>query len=92
MFYWENLYLGIPELEIINSVKSTVAHFFRSYLACCVHKILFVPTMDHHHGKSASFQIGAKFELLSHPLQVSIRFFQVPIPSKPSSTLRLSTP
>jgi hypothetical protein len=61
------------------------------WLAVCI-KILFILTMNHHHGKSASFRIGAKFELLSRPLQASFRFFRVPLPSKPSSTLRLSTP
>ena len=47
--------------------------------------------MNHYFGKSASFQIGANFELLSHPLQVGIRFFPVPLPSRPSSALRFST-
>ena len=83
LFHWSSICLEFK-----------VAHFSLReviWLALIV-KVLSFITMNHHHRKSASFQSRAKFELLSHPLQASFRFFQVPIPSKPLSTLRLSTP
>ena len=83
LFHWISISSG-----------SKVAHFsIREviWLALFI-KVLSSITMNHHDWKSASFQRGAKFELLSHPLQASIRFFHVPIPSKPLSTLRFSTP
>lgn len=84
--------LGNPELKFIHSlVHSRPLRWEVIWLAVFI-KVSSIFTMNHHDRKSAPFQIGANFELLSHPLQVSIRFLHVPVPSKPLSTLRLSTP
>ena len=49
-----------------------------------IHKLAFIHTIEHHIGKSAPFQVRAKLEPLSNPLQIDIRFLPYPLPSIPS--------
>ncbi|EAP6826412.1 hypothetical protein FVH40_05875 [Salmonella enterica] len=42
--------------------------------------------------KSACFRIRANFELLSVPLQPSVRFFHLPLPAPPTTPLTVCLP